>query len=52
MATRYAIRGGVDGKRRLDLLAQTMASTTDALLAQLAFAREPGASISAVGAGT
>jgi SAM-dependent methyltransferase len=32
MAT-YAIRGGVEGKRRLDLLAQTMGPTTHALLA-------------------
>ncbi len=30
--TNYAIRGGVEGKRRLDLLAQTMAPTTEALL--------------------
>jgi SAM-dependent methyltransferase len=29
----YAIRGGVEGARRLDLLAQTMAPTTEALLA-------------------
>jgi SAM-dependent methyltransferase len=34
MAT-YAIRGGVEGKRRLDLLAQTMAGTTHALLAEV-----------------
>jgi hypothetical protein len=26
--TTYAIRGGAEGKRRLDLLAQTMAPTT------------------------
>jgi len=32
MAT-YAIRGGVEGKRRLDLLAEMMAPTTKALLA-------------------
>lgn len=30
--TGYAIRGGEEGKRRLDLLAQIMAPTTDALL--------------------
>jgi SAM-dependent methyltransferase len=34
MAT-YAIRGGVEGKQRLDLLAQTMAGTTHALLAEV-----------------
>jgi ubiquinone/menaquinone biosynthesis C-methylase UbiE len=28
----YAIRGGIEGKRRLDLLAQAMAPTTQALL--------------------
>jgi hypothetical protein len=28
--TTYAIRGGAEGKRRLDLLAQTMAPTTNA----------------------
>jgi len=35
MAT-YAIRGGVEGKRRLDLLAHTVAGTTHALLAEVA----------------
>jgi SAM-dependent methyltransferase len=33
--TDYAIRGGVEGKRRLDLLAQVMAPTTEALLAEV-----------------
>ena len=33
--TTYAIRGGVDGKRRLDLLAQTMAPSTRALLDEI-----------------
>jgi ubiquinone/menaquinone biosynthesis C-methylase UbiE len=33
MATTYAIRGGEEGARRLDLLAQVMGPTTDALLA-------------------
>ncbi len=33
--TSYAIRGGAEGKRRLDLLAQIMAPTTDALLRQV-----------------
>ena len=46
MAT-YAIRGGVEGKRRLDLLAQTVAGTTHALLAEVAVDQAAGASISA-----
>lgn len=33
MATTYAIRGGEEGARRLDLLAQVMSPTTEALLA-------------------
>jgi predicted O-methyltransferase YrrM len=32
--TTYAIRGGIEGKRRLDLLAQVMAPTIQALLAR------------------
>jgi ubiquinone/menaquinone biosynthesis C-methylase UbiE len=34
MSTTYAIRGGGEGARRLDLLAQVMAPTTDAFLAE------------------
>ena len=32
---RYALRGGAEGKRRLDLLAKAMAPTTQALLAEV-----------------
>ena len=32
---RYALRGGAEGKRRLDLLAKAMAPTTEALLAEV-----------------
>ena len=33
--SRYAIRGGAEGKRRLELLAQSMAPTTSVLLAEV-----------------
>lgn len=34
MTTTYMIRGGEEGRRRLDLLAQVMGPTTDALLSR------------------
>jgi SAM-dependent methyltransferase len=47
--TTYAIRGGIEGKRRLDLLAQTMAPTTKALLAEVGVS--PGATCLDLGCG-
>jgi 2-polyprenyl-3-methyl-5-hydroxy-6-metoxy-1,4-benzoquinol methylase len=50
MATTYVIRGGEEGKRRLDLLAQVMGPTTDALLDRSGIAG--GMTCADVGCGT
>src|SRR5687768_14944243 len=47
--TSYAIRGGEEGKRRLDLIAQAMGPTTIALLAEVGI--PPGAHCLDLGCG-